>query len=172
MEEGRRIIKKMGLEDLEELYEIEKKSYISPWPISTFYNEINNKFSHYIVLKVDNKILGYAGINCVIQESHITNLATHPEFRRRGLGEKLLICLIYDTISLGARWITLEVRVSNTPAIMLYKKYNFREAGIRRGYYLDTKEDAIIMWSEDLSKKEVQDKFKELYKNLGIIREI
>jgi ribosomal-protein-alanine N-acetyltransferase len=171
MKEEKILVRKMKFEDLKEVYEIERKSYISPWHISIFQNEIKNPSSNYIVLNLDKKIIGYGGMNCIMQESHITNLTVHPEFRRKGFGEILLLCLIYDTISLGARWVTLEVRISNTPAIMLYKKYNFREAGIRPGYYLDTKEDAIIMWSEDLFKKEVREKFINLYNKLNIIRE-
>lgn len=164
------VIEKMKPEHLQEVYEIEKKSYISPWPMSIFLNELKNKYSYYIVLKIDGKIVGYAGMNCIMQDAHITNLTVHPQFRRRGFGEILLLCLIHHTISIGARWITLEVRVSNIAAINLYKKYNFREAGMRKNYYLDTNEDALIMWSEDLFREEVKEKFINLYNNLNIVR--
>lgn len=95
-------------------------------------------------------IVGFAGLWLMVDEAHITTIATHPAYRRRGLGELLLTSLIDIAYDIGARQVTLEVRVSNTVAQNLYHKYGFREAGIRRRYYSDNGEDAIIMWTDDI----------------------
>jgi ribosomal-protein-alanine N-acetyltransferase len=96
-------------------------------------------------------IIGFAGLWLMVDEAHITTIATHPDFRRHGLGELLLASLIDISYEIGAKWVTLEVRVSNYTAQNLYRKYGFREAGIRRRYYSDNQEDAIIMWTDEIN---------------------
>jgi ribosomal-protein-alanine N-acetyltransferase len=86
----------------------------------------------------------------MVDEAHVTSVAVHPAFRGRGLGELLMLALFDVSLRLGARWVTLEVRVSNTVARSLYQKLDFREAGIRPRYYTDNNEDAVVMWSEDV----------------------
>ncbi|HEY8477945.1 MAG TPA: ribosomal protein S18-alanine N-acetyltransferase [Chloroflexota bacterium] len=95
-------------------------------------------------------IVGYAGLWMMADEAHITTIAVSPRYRGRGVGELLLLALIDKAIALGARWVTLEVRVSNTVAQHLYRKYTFKEMGVRRRYYSDNGEDALIMWTEPL----------------------
>lgn len=156
-------IELMKEEHLQEVIKIEKLSYSSPWSYHIFLNEITrNSQAYYVVGKIEDKIICYAGMWFLQDEAHISNLATHPEYRRKGFGEKLLIHLIEVAIAKKIRWITLEVRVSNIPAQELYKKYTFKNVGTRTGYYLDNKEDALIMWSEDLQTKEFQDYFEEI----------
>jgi ribosomal-protein-alanine N-acetyltransferase len=86
----------------------------------------------------------------------------HPDYRRRGLGEFLLVSLIDVAYTIGAKWVTLEVRVSNTIAQNLYQKYGFREAGVRRRYYSDNHEDALIMWTDEINSPAYKQKFQEL----------
>ncbi len=107
-------------------------------------------------------IVGYGGLWLMVDEAHITSVAVKPEFRGRGLGELLMLCLFEIALRLGARWVTLEVRVSNTVAQNLYKKLGFREAGIRRRYYSDNNEDAVIMWSDDLHSLAFRERFAAL----------
>ena len=101
--------------------------------------------SRYYVAEEDGRILAYAGIWIIPPEGYITNVAVHPDCRRRGIGSKILQTLIEEGRKEGVTDITLEVRVSNGPAIGLYKSFGFEEAGIRPKYYQD-KEDALIMW--------------------------
>ncbi len=107
-------------------------------------------------------IIGFAGLWLMVDEAHITTIAMHPDHRRRGLGEFMLVSLIDIAYSIGAKWVTLEVRVSNYTAQNLYHKYGFREAGIRHRYYSDNQEDAIIMWTEEINSPAYKQKFLEL----------
>jgi [ribosomal protein S18]-alanine N-acetyltransferase len=95
-------------------------------------------------------IVGYAGIWVMTDEAHVTTIASHPEMRGRGIGELLLVALIHRSEEIGARWMTLEVRASNAVAQSLYRKYTFKEMGVRRRYYSDNGEDALVMWTDAL----------------------
>jgi len=94
--------------------------------------------------------VAYGGLWMMVDEAHVTSVAVRPDFRGRGLGELLMLALFEIGVRMGARWLTLEVRVSNNVARRLYAKLGFREAGIRPRYYTDNNEDAMIMWSEEL----------------------
>ncbi|WP_202901851.1 ribosomal protein S18-alanine N-acetyltransferase [Thermogemmatispora carboxidivorans] len=106
-------------------------------------------------------IIGFAGLWLMVDEAHITTIALHPDYRRQGLGEFLLISLIDIAYTIGARWVTLEVRVSNYVAQNLYRKYGFREAGLRHRYYSDNQEDALIMWTDEIHSPAYRQKFQE-----------
>ncbi len=95
-------------------------------------------------------IVGYAGLWIMTDEAHVTTIASHPSVRGRGVGELLLLGLIDRALAVGARWMTLEVRVSNTVAQNLYAKYTFKKMGVRRRYYSDNGEDADVMWTDAL----------------------
>jgi len=101
-------------------------------------------------------IVGYAGIWVMTDEAHITTIASHPDMRNRGVGELLLVALIHRAIEVGARWMTLEVRASNAIAQNLYRKYTFKEMGVRRKYYSDNGEDALVMWTDALDSESFQ----------------
>ncbi len=107
-------------------------------------------------------IAGYAGLWLMLDEAHVTTIAVRPELRGQGLGELLLIGLIDLASGMGARYVTLEVRVSNSAAQLLYRKYGLREEGLRKRYYSDNGEDALIMWSEPLSEAGFQAKLISL----------
>jgi ribosomal-protein-alanine N-acetyltransferase len=101
-------------------------------------------------------IVGYAGIWVMTDEAHVTTIASHPEMRGRGIGEFLLVALIHRGMEVGARWMTLEVRASNSTAQNLYRKYTFKEMGVRRRYYSDNGEDALVMWTDALDSDSFQ----------------
>ncbi len=104
-------------------------------------------------------IVGYAGIWVMTDEAHVTTIASHPDVRGRGVGELLLVALIHRAEEIGARWMTLEVRASNAVAQNLYRKYTFKEMGVRRGYYSDNREDALVMWTDALDSDSFQTAF-------------
>ncbi len=104
-------------------------------------------------------IVGFAGLWLMVDEAHVTTIATHPDYRHRGLGELLLTSLIDIAYDIGARQVTLEVRVSNMVAQNLYHKYGFHEQGIRRRYYSDNDEDALIMWTEDIMSNHYRERY-------------
>jgi ribosomal-protein-alanine N-acetyltransferase len=104
-------------------------------------------------------IVGYAGLWQMVDEAHITTIATHPGARRRGLGELLLVSLIDIGYDIGARFMTLEVRVSNEPAKALYRKYGFAIVSTRPRYYSDNNEDAYIMWTDEITQPAYRQRF-------------
>lgn len=139
----------MCLEDIEHICQIEREAFLTPWTAEAFYNElIHNTFAHYIVMELNGQIIGYGGLWAILDEAHITNVAVRKEFRGRKFGERLMLKLKEMALELGLKRMTLEVRVSNRIAQHLYTKLNFRPAGIRKGYYTDNGEDALIMWAE------------------------
>jgi ribosomal-protein-alanine N-acetyltransferase len=118
-----------------------------PWSREAFSNELNNnKFAVYIVLEINKKVAGYCGVWVIVDEAHVTNVAILPEYRGRKLGEALMCKLVDVVKKMGARTMTLEVRVTNYIAQSLYRKFGFQNGGIRKNYYTDNQEDALVMW--------------------------
>jgi ribosomal-protein-alanine N-acetyltransferase len=111
---------------------------------------------------VKERIVGFAGMWLMFDEAHVTTIGVKRELRGQGLGEVLFATLLEIAMNIGARRATLEVRVSNYPAQALYRKYGFHEEGIRRRYYSDNNEDALIMWSDWLGSPEFQERFRQL----------
>ena len=143
------IIRKMMLHDIDRVLEVEKLSFPAPWSRNTFELELHdNLFAHYFVAVQDESIVGYAGMWMILDEAHVTNIAVHPDFRGLNFGKRLIRELIVQAFKLGANRITLEVRISNSLARKLYKDLGFYEAGIRKGYYSDNNEDAVVMWKD------------------------
>jgi [ribosomal protein S18]-alanine N-acetyltransferase len=139
----------MRLADIPTICEIEIESFSSPWSEAAFVNELTqNHFAHYVVMEHEERIIGYGGMWIIIDEAHVTNIAVRAAYRGRKLGERLLAELAMKAYRLGAQRMTLEVRVSNIVAQRLYEKFGFRGVGVRRGYYSDNNEDALIMWAD------------------------
>ncbi len=140
-------IMRMTSEHINDVMIVEHLSFKIPWSKNAFAEEVTkNKFARYFVAGVNGKIIGYAGMWKIFDEGHITNIAVHPEFRGAGVGSLLLEALLSAADDEGILSITLEVRKSNIIAQSLYGKYGFVTEGIRKGYYSDTGEDAVIMW--------------------------
>jgi ribosomal-protein-alanine N-acetyltransferase len=141
------IYRPMQLTDLDDICELENLSFTIPWSRESFVHELTkNAFAKYMVADVEGRARGYCGMWIVLDEAHITNVAVHPDWRGKSLGEGLMRVMMELAQKAGAEKMTLEVRVSNHVAQKLYKKLGFHEEGIRKGYYSDNMEDAIIMW--------------------------
>ena len=157
------VIEEMRLDDIDAVQEVERASFPVPWPANAFRHELTqNKNAHYIVAKEGDHIVGYAGLWLSLDEAHITTFAVLPDHRRRKIGERMLVEIFDRAEKLGAEWLTLEVRASNLAAQRLYEKYGFRPAGVRRRYYSDNNEDAIIMWTERLRDRSVRERLAKL----------
>ena len=142
-------IRPMQVGDLRAVLEIEHASFSTPWSFQAFTAELrDNEYARYFCLEEDGRVIGYMGLWYIIDEGHITNVAIAPDHRNQGLGEVLIRSVMQAMIGEGMERMTLEVRVSNTTAKRLYEKLGFVAAGIRKGYYADTGEDALIMWVE------------------------
>lgn len=146
-------ISSMKVSEIDQVVKIERLSFPTPWSPQAFYSELTeNLCACYVVAKAGMRVVGYAGMWVLIDEAHITNIAVHPDYRRQGIGERLLRELVLRARNRGARRMTLEVRPSNEGAQRLYAKFGFKPKGIRKGYYTDNREDAIIMWLETESE--------------------
>jgi ribosomal-protein-alanine N-acetyltransferase len=141
-------IKRLQLRDLNAIEEIEKRSYPTPWSRSMFASELAKPSSICLGAFEGDRLLGYLIVSRYVDAWHVMNVAVAPESRRRGIAESLLGALFDLTAEDGRRGYTLEVRVSNEGAIKLYERLGFRSSGIRRGYYTDNREDALIMWRD------------------------
>jgi ribosomal-protein-alanine N-acetyltransferase len=137
----------MTVEDLDQVMLLELTCFSVPWTRESFKKELTeNKLAHYIVIEEENQIVGYGGVWYIVDEGHITNVAIHPDHRKKGLGKQLVDAMKDMAIQNEIILMTLEVRVSNVAAITLYERMGFLEAGIRPKYYTDNQEDALIMW--------------------------
>ncbi len=142
-------IREMLIEDVDQVIEVEKNSFSTPWSKEAFNLEITkNILARYLVAELEDKIVGYGGLWLIVDEGHITNIAVDEGHRNKGIGSLLLEGLIKICKEWNSKSMTLEVRESNEEAKNLYKKYGFKEYGIRPGYYADDNEDAIIMWKK------------------------
>jgi ribosomal-protein-alanine N-acetyltransferase len=157
----------MTLDDVNGVQEVERTSFPIPWPANAFRHELTqNRNARYIVARDGDRIVGYAGLWLMVDEAHITTFAVHPDARRRKIGERLLQRLFEIANDIGAEWLTLEVRASNIAAQRLYEKYGFKRAGVRRRYYSDNSEDALIMWTERIKDRAVRDRLRKLRDDL------
>ena len=158
---------------------IERMIFTMPWSSNAFGYELRtNPLSHYFVARtrsvkpavdargLDPSIIGYGGFWMMLDEAHICTLGVHPDWRQRGVGELLLSTMIEAAAGLNANVVTLEVRVSNLPAQRLYQKYGFSTVGVRKGYYSDNHEDALIMTTEPIAAATYQSRFNRLRRQL------
>ncbi len=134
---------------------IETEVYPRPWTMNLFVSELAMRTSRsYYVAKVGPTVVGYSGLMLVGEDAHVTTIAVDPAWQRHQIGTRLLLNIARNAGERAARHLTLEVRVSNEPAQNLYRKFGFRPAGVRKGYYVETNEDALVMWADDVDESE------------------
>lgn len=145
-------ITRMTKDDVDGVFAVEE--LVRPehhWSKEAFYNEIANKLAYYYCAKdEDGRILAYIGVWHILEESHITNLAVHPDYRRLQLAQLLIVKAVQDCYKDMIKYITLEVRESNVAAISLYQKFLFSNVGMRKKYYQDNGENALIMFTQNI----------------------
>ena len=160
-------IEAMTLDDIPSVHVIEQRSFAVPWPDEAYRNELlTNRLATYVVARAGDDVIGFAGLWVMVDEAHITTFAVDPRWRRRGVGERLLLALLDLAAERRAREATLEVRLSNMPARRLYEKYGFRPVGIRPRYYSDNGEDALIMTTDPLAAAAMRDRLARLRQEL------
>jgi ribosomal-protein-alanine N-acetyltransferase len=163
----------MRSSDVRQVMPIEKASFPAPWPASAYRYELNkNDLSNYLVLRTQGdagagaRVVAYGGFWLIVDEGHISTLAVDPAWRGRSLGEWMLVILVETAILRGAGEVTLEVRASNHVAQALYRKYGFVQVGLRRGYYHDNHEDALIMTTPRVDDRAFQQRYQALVEAL------
>jgi ribosomal-protein-alanine N-acetyltransferase len=130
---------------------IERQVYARPWSPNLFIAEMTDPANRcYLVARVDREVVGYGGLICYGDEAHVTNIAVDPNQHRSKIGSRVLLELMRGGIAMGAHAVSLEVRVSNWGAQRMYGRFGFRPVGIRRNYYQELNEDALIMWTDDV----------------------
>jgi ribosomal-protein-alanine N-acetyltransferase len=146
------IIRKMTLNDVPAVVDLDQKSFSLPWPERSFRFELtDNPASRCWVAELDGKIVGMIVVWLIVDEAHVATIATDPDFRRKGIAKRLLSHALQKLMEQGARSSFLEVRESNLAAQELYRKFGYEETGRRRRYYKDNDEDAILMNLSSLS---------------------
>jgi ribosomal-protein-alanine N-acetyltransferase len=154
-------LERMSPDDVPAVMAVDRLCFPSPWSENAYRSEMGNVCAYYLVARIPERspepgaenggrVIGFAGAWIVMDEAHVTTLGVHPDFRRHGLGERLLLALLEEARERGVRRATLEVRESNRGAQALYARLGFTPIARRRRYYSDTDEDAIVMWVEDL----------------------
>jgi ribosomal-protein-alanine N-acetyltransferase len=134
---------------------IEQQVYPRPWTASLFLSELALRSTRaYYVARVGRDVVGYAGLMMTLTDGHVTTIAVDPRWQRHQIGTRLLLALVREAIARGAIALTLEVRLSNRGAQALYRRFAFRPVGVRKGYYADTGEDALVMWAHDVAMSE------------------
>ena len=158
----------MTLDDVPDVHRIEHASFPAPWPDYAFRQEIQtNRLAHYLVVRADDTAVAYGGLWLMVDEAHIKTFAVLPEWRRRGIGGRLMLELVQLARQLGARVLTLEVRLSNHAARELYRRFGFRPVGVRPRYYSDNAEDALIMTTEPLASPHMTERVAALEQRYG-----
>ena len=142
------IIEKMNSSHVAQIAQLEKICFSDPWSEKSVASELENKLAFWLVAVEEDRVAGYIGSQTVMDETDMMNVAVHPDFRRQGIAEALVIGLVEHLKTMGSRCLTLEVRASNAPAIALYEKLGFREIGRRKNYYRNPREDALILRKE------------------------
>lgn len=143
------IVRRATKEDIDTLTALELLCFSSPWSRDAFVQDITrNPLARYFIAEKNGIPVAYGGLWIILPEGHITNIAVHPDYRKMGIGAALLTELLEKSEAEGVCSHTLEVRTSNRAALRLYEIFGFSVAGIRKNYYEDTKEDALIMWRE------------------------
>ncbi|QIB70406.1 ribosomal protein S18-alanine N-acetyltransferase [Aminipila butyrica] len=141
------IIRSAQEDDVQEMAGLDRVCFADPWSEESFAYELKlNQRAFYIAAEIEGRLVGYAGLWAILDEGHITNVAVAPEYRRKGIGRALVTSLMEVAEENGLTSFTLEVRESNLPAQKLYTELDFKPAGIRKGYYHDNGENAVIMW--------------------------
>ena len=140
-------IREMVVEDIPAILEIDASSFLTPWTEEVYKNELtNNEYAKYFVVETEEEIVGYIGLWIVLDDAQVTNIALRPAYRGYKIGEKLFGFAVSYLMELGVERLSLEVRESNTVAQNMYRKFGLVSGGVRKNYYKDNGEDALLMW--------------------------
>jgi ribosomal-protein-alanine N-acetyltransferase len=147
----------MRRKHVRDVLSIEWRVYPRPWSAALFFSEISQrKTRHYVVALVHKEVAGYGGLMVHEDEGHITTIAVEPDLQHSGIGTRLMLELMEEARKRAARTVALEVRVANWPAQRLYSWFGFRPVGVRKNYYAETGEDALVMWVDEVDGEEIE----------------
>lgn len=157
------VIGPMKRRHIRAVHRIEQQVYPRPWSTNLFMSEIGaGPTRTYVVARAGATLVGYGGLMMVPDDGHITTIAVDPRWHRHKIGTRVLVTLVRSALTKGATALTLEVRISNEPAQRLYQRFGFVPAGVRKGYYQETNEDALIMWATDVDQPDFSERLESL----------
>ena len=149
------VITPMRRRHVRSVLRIEEQVYPRPWTSSLFLSELALRTTRaYFVARIGRDVVGYAGVMISFEDSHVTTIAVDPAWQRHGVATRLLVALVRESLVRGAQHMTLEVRMSNKGAQDLYRRFGFAPVGVRKNYYPETNEDALVMWAHDVDSPE------------------
>ncbi len=162
--EGHKVeVSRMRRRHLRGVMAIERQAYGRPWSPNLFVVEMNEPRNRsYLVAKADREVIGYAGLICYGDEAHLTNIAVDPVVQGQGVAHRLLLEQMEAAAELGGHAVSLEVRVTNWRAQRLYARFGFHPAGVRRNYYAELHEDALIMWTDDIRSDAYRERLRRI----------
>lgn len=161
------VITPMRRRHLRHVLRIDHAVYPRPWSVGLYLGELSTTEGRsYLVARQGTAVVGYAGLMTIVDDAHVTTVAVAPAQQRRGIGTRLLLVLLRDAIALGAERVTLEVRASNRGAQALYSRFGFAPAGVRKAYYVDNREDAVIMWAIDVQGEDYAERLARIEASL------
>ena len=161
------VIAPMRRRHLPAVLAIEEQAQPRPWSERIFQSELAQPNRMYLVARSGATVLGFAGVLLVVDEGHITNVAVDPSWQRRGVAASLLLRLCRTSAERGARQLTLEVRMGNRGAQALYRRFGFAPGGVRKAYYPDNREDALVMWAHDIDLPAYAERLAGIEAELG-----
>ncbi|HYI61362.1 MAG TPA: ribosomal protein S18-alanine N-acetyltransferase [Acidimicrobiales bacterium] len=148
---GRLVITPMRRRHLRQVLRIDNAVYTRPWSLALYLGELaTTEGRSYLVARQGSTVVGYAGLMVIVDDAHVTTVAVAPVHQRQGIATRVLLVLLREAVALGAERVTLEVRASNRGAQALYRRFGFAPSGVRKAYYVDNREDALIMWAIDV----------------------
>lgn len=163
------VISPMLRRHLRAVVAIERQANSHPWSHSLFAGELTMPTSRFwVVAREGRHVIGYAGLLVTLDEGHITNFAVHEDHRRRHVAARMMLAQCDEAMRRGVKDMTLEVRVSNNAALALYRRFGFAPGGVRRGYYNDNGEDALVMWAHDVDGEDHRDRRAAIESSLPV----
>ncbi len=159
-------IEPMRTADLEVVHRLDRLCFPTPWMNTAFQTELTNRAADYFVARLKNDIVGYGGYWLIMEEAHFTTVAVHPSYQGQKIGIRLLLSMFEEALLKGATRATLEVREGNTAAKALYRKFGFFQADLRKNYYTDNGENALVLWAEKLQSKEFRQRLINVHRTL------
>ena len=146
---------------------IEAQVYPRPWTLALFLSELNLHVARsYFVARIDGRVVGYGGLMFSLEDAHITTLGVDPAWQRHKIGQRLMVVLANEAVRRGSENLTLEVRVSNIAAQALYRRFGLAPAGVRKGYYVESGEDAIVMWAHGIDSEAYAERLRRLWADI------
>lgn len=163
------VISPMRRRDIRSVLQIDGLVHPRPWTAGMYLGELANKGTRtYVVARSGHRVVGFCGVMLMLDEGHVTTVAVHPDWHRRSIATQMLLVACRRGVAMGATALTLEVRMANKGAQELYRRFGFAPAGVRKNYYPESNEDALVMWATGAAETEYRDRLARIEADLAV----